>query len=56
LLRRLFDAFARAQHRRADREVARVFGGRLGEDGIRLTDQLERKLADHFAPKGGFQP
>jgi hypothetical protein len=55
LLRLVVDAIERSRQRAADREIARVLGGHLGPDG-RLTDEMERRLLQHFTGDHGFRP
>ncbi len=54
LLRRLIDAIERSRQRAVNREIARIVGG-LGPDD-RLTDEMERRLFDHFNGNRSFQP
>ena len=55
LLRRVVDTIQRSRQRAADREIARVLGGRLGPDD-RLTDEMERRLLQHLTGDRGFRP
>jgi hypothetical protein len=55
LLRRVVDAIERSRQRAAERDIARVLGGRLGPDG-RLTDEIERRLFEYLNGNRGFRP
>jgi hypothetical protein len=55
ILRRVLDAIEHSRQRVADREIARVLGGRLGPDD-RLTDEMERRLLQHLTGDRGFRP
>jgi hypothetical protein len=55
LLRRVVDAIERSRQRAADRDIARVLGVNLGQDG-RLTDEIERRLFEHLTGDRGFRP
>jgi hypothetical protein len=55
LLRRVVDAIERSRQRAADRDIARVLGVNLGQDG-RLTDEIERRLFQHLTGNRGFRP
>ena len=55
LLRRVVDAIERSCQRAADRDIARVLGVNLGQDG-RLTDEIERRLFEHLTGDRGFRP
>jgi hypothetical protein len=39
----------------ADRDIARVLGVNLGQDG-QLTDEIERRLFEHLTGDRGFRP
>ena len=55
LLRRVVDAIERSRQRAADRDIARVLGVNLGQDG-QLTDEIERRLFEHLTGDRGFRP
>jgi hypothetical protein len=55
-LRRVLDAIALSHQRAAERDIARVVGGRLGDAGVRLTDESERRLFEHLTGDRGFHP
>jgi Holliday junction resolvasome RuvABC ATP-dependent DNA helicase subunit len=55
LLRRVVDNIERSRQRAADRDIARVLGVNLGQDG-RLTDEIERRLFEHLTGDRGFRP
>jgi len=56
ILRRIFDAIAASQQRRAEREIAHFLGTHPDQDGGRLTDEMERKLMEHFTRNCSFRP
>jgi hypothetical protein len=55
LLRRVVDAIERSRQRAADRDIARVLGVNLGQDG-RLTDEIERRPFEHLTGDRCFRP
>jgi hypothetical protein len=56
LLRRVVDAIALLHQHGAERDIARVLSGRLGDPGGRLTDEIERRLFEHLTGNRGFRP
>jgi hypothetical protein len=55
-LSRVLDAIALSHQRAAEREIARVVGGCLGDADVRLTDEAERRLFEHLTGNRGFHP
>jgi hypothetical protein len=52
ILRRIFAAIERLDHRRAEREAARF----IADHGGRFTDAIERQLIEYLCGGRGFRP
>ena len=52
----VIDAIALSHQRAAERDIARVVRGLLGDGDVRLTDEIERRLFEHLTGNRGFQP